>query len=171
MPDSVHAVRDFKYRLNQWTGWVENPPSKSVLFALVDGSRVVGFAVAKPNTDKAIDVPGEMHACYILPEYRGGEIGPLALTAIANFLKENDLWPVCLWAFRSNPYRRIYPALGCKAEVFRDRHIGGAALPEIGYRVTDYELLINRLDRMRDSSSLRQTGSLRKRRPLLRLHG
>ena len=171
MPKIVHRQRNFEYRFRQWTDWFESGYRDESLFVLESASSTVGFAMAKPNADTAIAVPGEMHACYLLPEHRGGELGPLGLMALATSLKERGLWPACLWAFRENPYRRIYPFLGCKPEVFRERVIAGVGLPEIGYRVTDYDLLIARLDRMRASAAQRQTESLRKPRLLLRLPG
>lgn len=166
MPWKVHQARDLAYRQRQWQIWFANQPAQSNLFALEGHNRIVGFAMSKTNSDPSLDVPGEMHACYVLPEYRGTEIGPLGLMAIATFLKTEGLWPCCLWAFKSNPYRRIYPLLGCKPEVFRNRIIAGVELPEIGYRVTDYDCLMSRLDRMRASAAQRQIGSLQLQRRL-----
>ncbi|WP_418068134.1 GNAT family N-acetyltransferase [Roseibium porphyridii] len=171
MPWKVHVARDVGYRQNQWTKWFECKPEQSNLFALECDDTVIGFAMSKPNDDPVLDVPGELHACYVLPEYRGTSIGPLGLMAIASFLKDKGLWPSCLWAFQSNPYRRIYPFLGCKPEIFRDRVIAGVGLPEVGYRVTDYNSLMSRLDRMRASAAQHQTGSLQKQRRLLGLRG
>ncbi|MBD8890187.1 GNAT family N-acetyltransferase [Roseibium litorale] len=149
LPDRVQASRDEAYRIGQWQRWFAEQPDGEALFALVDGDAVVGFAMAKPNRDLAIAVPGEFHACYILPEYRGGASGPMAMSALAEHLWTAGLWPACVWAFRNNPYRRIYPALGCVAEVFRDRDIAGLQIPEIGYRVADFATLLGRLSKMR----------------------
>lgn len=168
MPKEVLAERGFEYRLHQWLTWFETNPAGEAIYVLEDGLRVVGFAVAKPNRDQQFDTPGEFHACYILPNYRGGVSGPLAMMALAKFLKKSDLWPACVWAFKSNPYRRIYPALGCKPEVFRNRMIAGFALPEIGYRAPEFNTLMCRLDRMYASAVQRQTESLQK--PRQRLH-
>lgn len=167
MPREVQATRDYTYRLNQWLRWFDTLHTDEALYVLTDNIRVVGFALAKPNADPDIDVPGEFHACYILPKYRGGFAGPIAMMALARFLENKKLWPACIWAFKSNPYRRIYPALGCKPEVFRDRHISGFDLPEIGYRASDFPLLMKRLDRMCVSAVERQTGSLPMQRPRL----
>ncbi|UES58541.1 GNAT family N-acetyltransferase [Roseibium aggregatum] len=161
MPDEVQSQRGFEYRSRQWQHWFETRPPGQAVYVLEDGKEVVGFAVAKPNSDPAIDAIGEFHACYILPEYRGGASGPMAMQALAEFLKSEALWPACVWAFKSNPYRRIYPALGCEPKVFRDRFIAGVALPEIGYRVTDFDKLMARLDRMRASAAQRQIQSPR----------
>jgi len=159
MPSEVHAQRGFQYRLDQWLTWFDTLPSDEAVFVLTDAIGVVGFAVAKANKDLDFDVPGEFHACYILPHYRGGEAGPVAMMALADFLMSKGLWPACLWAFKHNPYRRIYPALGCTPEVFRDRHIAGHALPEIGYRAPEFAVLMKRLNRMCVSAVQRQTRS------------
>lgn len=171
MPEEVQAKRDYKFRLDQWLRWFETMPEDEALFVLLDTDEVVGFAVAKANKDPDIDVLGEFHACYILPHYRGGQAGPVAMMALADFLKESGLWPACVWAFKHNPYRRIYPAIGCKPEVFRERYIAGFALPEIGYRAPDYPVLMKRLNRMCASAAQRQTGLLRKPRLRLLVHG
>lgn len=156
LPDEVQASRDRAYRFAQWERWFTERPEGEALYSLTDGEFVVGFAMAKPNRDAAIAVPGEFHACYILPAYRGGTSGPLAMAALARHLWAASLWPACVWAFQRNPYRRIYPALGCVAEVFRDRVIEGRPVPEIGYRVPDFEQLMSRLERMRVSAAQRQ---------------
>lgn len=155
MPQEVHAARDFCHRRRQWFDWLERSPSDEILVVLEQLGQVVGFAIAKPNRDPDIAALGEFHACYILPECRGGDAGPVAMLKLAEFLKEKGLWPACVWAFKSNPYRRIYPALGCKPVVFRDRQIAGFALPEIGYAVTDFGTLTARLNRMRASAAQR----------------
>ncbi|WP_346915112.1 GNAT family N-acetyltransferase [uncultured Roseibium sp.] len=158
MPPEVLALRSVDYRLEQWRTWFDTAPAGEAVYVLLDGDAVVGFAMAKPNRDAAIDVPGEFHACYILPGNRGGDAGPVAMMALAQHLKRSGLWPACVWAFKRNPYRRIYPQLGCVAEVFRDRVIGGQALAEIGYRVPDYDALMSRLETMCASAVRRQTG-------------
>jgi len=155
MPEEVHLARNLKHRRKQWLEWLERAPSDEVLLVLEKANQVVGFAVAKPNTDTDIHAAGEFHACYILPEFRGGDTGPVAMLALAEFLKFQGLWPACIWAFKHNPYRRIYPALGCRPVVFRNRVIAGYSLPEIGYAVTDFGELTSRLNRMRASAAQR----------------
>lgn len=171
MPAEVHQLRDRDYRLRQWETWFKTPPPGEAIFVLESGDRVVGFAVAKPNEDPAIDCRGDFHACYILPEFRGGVSGPLSMMALALFLKDNGLWPACVWAFKHNKYKRIYPAIGCKVMVFRDRVIGGHALPEIGYLAPEYDTLMARLHRMYVSGARHQTGSPQMPRPLSALTG
>lgn len=157
MGPKVLASRNFEYRLNQWRRWFEATPKSEALYCLTHSGTVVGFAMAKPNTDDEISARGEFHACYILPQFRGGNSGPLAMQTLAEFLHSEHLWPACVWAFRDNPYRRIYAGIGCRAQVYRDRVIQGQRLPEIGYLVPPYQKLINRLERMRASAVQRQT--------------
>lgn len=171
MPSDVLAARGHQYRIEQWRKWFSDRPTDQALFSLLSAEKVVGFAVAKRNNDQAIDAVGEFHACYILPKFRGGISGPIAMLALAKFLYETDQWPACVWAFRSNPYRRIYSALGCVPTVFRDRIIEGHALPEIGYLAPPYEVLISRLNRMYASAVQRQTQSLQSQHRHLRLRG
>lgn len=171
MPAKVHAARGYHHRLKQWQEWFAVPKANHALYVLLVSQTVVGFAVAKPNSDPGINALGEFHACYIIPSYRGGAAGPLAMMALAAFLNEQGLFPACIWAFRSNPYRRIYPALGCIPKIFRDRVIAGVSLPEIGYLVPDYSSLVTRLERMRVSAVERQNQSPQTPRRLSRLRG
>lgn len=171
MPSDVLAARGYQYRSEQWQRWFTERPTNEALFSLVSAGKVVGFAVAKRNEDPAIDAIGEFHACYILPDFRGGISGPIAMLALAKFLYAAGQWPACVWAFKSNPYRRIYSALGCVPTVFRDRIIEGHALPEIGYLAPPYEVLISRLNRMYASAVQRQTQSLPSQHRHSRLRG
>ncbi|WP_083782845.1 GNAT family N-acetyltransferase [Roseibium sp. TrichSKD4] len=171
MPDAVHLARSLRYRRNQWLNWVIDPPEYGFFFVILFNGEIAGFAAALRNMDEAIIAKGEMHACYILPEYRGTDAGPLGLMTLASTLKSSGLWPACLWAFKDNPYRRIYPQLGCKAVVSRDRVIAEAPIPEVGYIVPDYDKLMSRLDRMRVSAVQRRNGSLQRPRLLAGLPG
>jgi len=171
MPNTVHSDRDYEYRLAQWTQWLSRRSKKEALFTIKSGSKIVGFAAVKPNIDQCVPVPGELHACYLLPEYRGTCLGPLAMRTMADFLFETQQWPACIWAFKNSPFRRIYPQLGASTEVIRNRIIAGVPLPEIGYRVESYSLFKSRLDRMYASADQRRIESPQRRPRLLSLHG
>jgi hypothetical protein len=171
MPDAVLDKRGRDYRKTQWQTWFQDPPDGEATFVLEGGDRVVGFAQAKPNRDPDIDAEGEFHACYILPAYRGGVAGPLAMMALAVHLQEHDFFPACIWAFRKNKHRLIYNQIGCKPTIFRDRIIEGTALPEIGYLAPGFTELMARLHRMYASGLRRQNLSPRLPIQLTRLTG
>lgn len=157
MPSELLAARGIGRRVAQWSERVS--AYDHGVYVLEDaGAGCIGFAVAQANADPAIACPGEFHACYIRPAARGGDAGPVAMRALAMHLRLRDLWPACVWAFRGNPYRRIYPALGCRPVVLRDRVIEGYSVPEIGYVVPDFGQLITRLEAMIASAALRRTG-------------
>ncbi|WP_366525122.1 GNAT family N-acetyltransferase [uncultured Roseibium sp.] len=157
MPDEVHKARSKDYRERQWSNWFEQRPAGEILIVLTDDETVVGFALSKPNNDSDIDAAGEMHAGYILPDYRGGISGPALMKALAERMQSLGQWPACIWAFKENPHRRFYTALGWHPVVERDRVIAGAAIPEVGYTSPDYSDLSGRLDRMLASAVQRQT--------------
>lgn len=148
MPEEVHQARSRHFRLKQWQRWFEEQPDDETLLVLTNDQSVVGFALSKPNHDSDIPAVGEMHAGYILPEFRGGMSGPALMRGLATSMFERDLWPACIWAFRENPYRRFYTALGWRASVYRSRTIVGYNIPEIGYESPPYHDLVSRLDRM-----------------------
>lgn len=171
MPGQVHLNRNYQFRLEQWNDWLADRSGLRAVFVVEAANQIVGFAAVKPNDDPDIDAIGDLHACYLLPEYRGTSLGPLAMREMASFLYNSGQWPACIWAFRESPYRRIYPQLGAVATVFRDRVIAGCRLPEIGYLVSDYEIFAQRLNRMISSAAQRQTGSLRRPRRVAGLPG
>ncbi|MCV0429121.1 MAG: GNAT family N-acetyltransferase [Roseibium sp.] len=156
MPDEVHQARSKDYRKSQWERWFSDQPDGETLLVLTHDETVVGFALSKPNTDCDISAPGEMHAGYVLPEYRGGMSGPAMMKGLAERMMQMGQWPACIWAFKENPHRRFYSALGWHAVVHRDRTIAGKQIPEIGYTSPSYDELTCRLDRMLSSFSQRQ---------------
>lgn len=156
MPYEVHSARNWKYRHKQWECWFSSPPRDETLLVLTYDDVVVGFSLAKPNTDPDIDALGEMHAGYVLPDYRGGMSGPAMMRLLAEKMNYLGQWPSCIWAFKQNPYRRFYSALGWRAVIQRDRVIAGKKIPEIGYISPSYSSLIGRLDRMLAATVQRQ---------------
>lgn len=159
MPGTVHVARSQAYRRDQWERWFDEQPEGETLIVLTFDETVVGFALSKPNADQDIAAAGEMHAGYILPEFRGGMSGPAMMKALADRMLELGQWPACIWAFKENPHRRFYTALGWHPVVHRDRVIAGERIPEVGYTSPSYETLTGRLDRMLVSAARRQTRS------------
>lgn len=169
MPKKVHQNRDLNHRVQQWQEWFQSKTDKDEIFTVKTNGQIVGFAAVKPNRETCVEALGELHACYLMPEFRGTTLGPMAMRAMADFLFQTNQWPASIWAFRQSPYRRIYPMLGAKAVIFRDRVIAGVSIPEIGYKVSNYELFTHRLDQMCASAARRQRVLLQTRRhPLSR---
>lgn len=156
MPEEVFRARSKAYRREQWENWFEERPEGDTLIVLTSDETVVGFALSKPNTDPDIHAQGEMHAGYVLPDFRGGLSGPAMMKALATNMANLGQWPACIWAFKENPHRRFYTALGWHPVVHRDRVIAGQAIPEVGYTSPDYKALNARLDRMLVSAAQRQ---------------
>ncbi len=155
MPDAVISARNTEYRAKQWCAYFDQQkPGK--LFVVECKGDVVGFCFCCPNNDSEIDAKGEMHAAYVLPEYRGKLVGPLMMREMAKALKNAAQSPMCLWAFKDNPIRIWYAQMGWKRAVERDRQLVGHAIPEVGYVCHDTQALIIRLERIVASAA--QTG-------------
>lgn len=151
MPNQVLESRNFSYRQDQWRSWFSHQPDNELLLSVVnEAGEVVGFTIAKPNHDKAIDARGELHAAYVLKAYRGGVTGPQIMLSLIRFLKRAGNWPACVWAWRENPMRRVYTGLGWKPVIERERDIAGVKIPEIGYISPPYEVLVPRLEKMKN---------------------
>lgn len=163
MPEEVHQARSKQYRKEQWDNWFKRSPEDEMLLVLTSDDVVVGFALSKPNHDTEINAKGEMHAGYVLPEFRGGVSGPALMRELAERMFNQGQWPACIWAFQENPYRRFYSALGWHASVFRTRSIAGNEIPEVGYTSPSFLDLATRLDRMLALTAQSQTQSLSQR--------
>jgi len=148
MPRTVLQSRNRKFRKSQWIKWFESQAKDEALFVVEADHVVVGFCFCCPNRDEAIQGRGEMHAAYVLPDFRGREVGPMMMMAMLDFMIGHELTPPVLWAFRDNPIRLWYAQMGWRAEVRRDRVIEGCAIPEVGYVCTDVGALHTRLRKL-----------------------
>ena len=145
MPEAVLRSRSREYRQQQWLDWFDSHEDTDGLFVIEAGQQVVGFCFCCQNRDPEIDGRGEMHAAYVLPDYRGRETGPVMMLTMVDFLIEQGLTPPVLWAFRDNPIRFWYAQMGWRSQVKRDRVIEGRRLPEVGYVCDDCDRLRRRL--------------------------
>mgnify|MGYP000008414173 CR=1 FL=1 len=148
MPEAVLRSRNQEFRRLQWLNWFESRSRDEALFVLEADDDIVGFCFCCPNRDDAITGSGEMHAAYVLPKYRGREVGPLMMLTMLDFMEAHGLTPPALWAFKNNPIRLWYAQLGWRSEVKRDRVIENVAIPEVGYVCDDCRTLRARLTRL-----------------------
>lgn len=150
IPESLHKARSVKYREKQWEKVLKTPITGSKLYSLYPPDRrgLVGFCYCKPNDDPEIDAKSELHAAYVLPEFRGGLTGPIMMRTMVCYLKSVDLEPMCLWAFDENPISRWYRMMGWRPVIKRERVINGIGIPETGFICFDSERLLKRLERL-----------------------
>ncbi len=147
MPKEVLDNRSQDYRKNQWDSWFEKPKPFEALFKILVNEEIVGFCFCKNNEDDDLpEARGELHAAYILPEFRGGVVGPLMMLTMVKFLRTREHCPISLWAFKENKVRLWYSQLGFKRVVSRDRVIFGHSIPEFGYIHPDADKLIDRMN-------------------------
>lgn len=147
MPPGVFEVRDFQYRLNQWKSALKPTVLRhNPVGCIKDFDQLVGFWQLKKNRDNAIpNVRFELHACYLRRELRGTLVGPMCLSAMVESILAVGGRSATVWVFRQNPLKRTYLTLGFEAVVFRDRVIGGHAIPEIGMIAHDLPQLRDRV--------------------------
>ncbi|GGF72960.1 hypothetical protein GCM10011332_28710 [Terasakiella brassicae] len=135
MPEEVLSNRDRSYRFQQWQRWFdEDRPNKNeALFVFEDDNKPVGFCMCKPNDDDMlIGAKGELHALYVLPQYRTFGVSYLAISTLSKYLVERGLAPLCCWAFQENKIWRWYERLGFKRMIARNRRINNVDVPEFG---------------------------------------
>lgn len=115
-------------------------PSPGELVAEVDAA-VVGWASVGPYRDDDAPAPapdcGEVYAIYVLPQRWGIGAGRALLAYGLDRLAADGLAPVLLWVFGANERaRRFYERAGFRADgPSHDYDVGGAALPELRYRL------------------------------------
>ncbi|WP_339861201.1 GNAT family N-acetyltransferase [Thalassospira alkalitolerans] len=148
MPEAVLRSRSREFREQQWLNWFDSHEESDALFVIEADQKVVGFCFCCRNRDPEIDGRGELHAAYVLPDYRGRETGPVMMLTMVDFLAEQGLTPPVLWAFRDNPIRFWYAQMGWRSQIKRDRVIEGRRLPEVGYVCDDCDKLRQRLQRL-----------------------
>ncbi|HYD99690.1 MAG TPA: hypothetical protein VEH84_09920, partial [Alphaproteobacteria bacterium] len=83
---------------------------------------------------------------------------------MALWLGDRELDPMVLYAFKGNPNRRIYTALGWHPAIERDRMIAGTPVPEIGYVWSGATELLRKLDRWQASIREREAAAHRQSR-------
>ena len=147
LPKIIHSARSIEYRKIQWAKQFNHDgTSKGGLFSVIsEQGKLVGFGFCTANSDLDIKARGELHAAYFLPEYRGGVAGGMLLLNMARYLRESDLWPACIWAWRDNRTRINYSMLGFTVVHKRCRNIAGVDIPEVGYISPPYRVLRKRI--------------------------
>lgn len=149
LPAGMRNNRNYTYRKKQWNSWFSNPVEKEALFVLLNNNEVIGFGFCCQNKDDDIpDALGELHAAYVMPEYRGGISGPILLREMMRHLADVNLLPASLWAWQQNPIRITYGQWGFVRKIRRDRTVGGYTAAEVGYITPNAYQLIERLDRV-----------------------
>ncbi|WP_417783343.1 GNAT family N-acetyltransferase [Terasakiella pusilla] len=155
MPKEVLDDRDYNFRLSQWQKWYNEKryEHKEGLFVMEHQRRVVGFCMCKPNNDDAIPyAQGELHAQYVLPKYRARGTGYQVLRVLTGYLLENNMSPMCCWAFQNNKIWQWYERMGFEKVVSRDRILNGIAVPEYGFIHNDPKGLLYGLSQHLDAA-------------------
>ncbi|UWR40229.1 GNAT family N-acetyltransferase [Phaeobacter inhibens] len=158
LPAEIRQARNLDSRLSLW---MRRLGCKDIArtWVLEDAGCIVGFAHLVPNTDPEIPAAdAELHACYFLPEYRGTTAGPKMMSVMLRYALSNGWGTFCIWAWRDNPIRITYRALGLTPVVRRDRELCGYSAPEVGYYHADATAMIEKLDNMVTQIELRGDG-------------
>ncbi len=148
LPKGLHDLRDREVRFNQWLKRLEGSGDFQTNVLEVSGA-VAGFAHVKANDDDAIpEADAELHACYFRPHLRRSSAGPAMMKQMLLWTREQGMTACSVWAWRQNPIRRTYGALGLEIACKRDRQIAGFRAPEVGYLCRDIPSLIQTLEKM-----------------------
>lgn len=164
LPEGLHAARAIEVRARQWQDRIENP-NGSLTLNLLDRGIVVGFAhIAKNGDADMVGICAELHACYLVPQYRGTRAGPEMMLRMLDHAQEMSWESFSVWAWKKNPIRRTYAALGLKKVIEREREICGYRAPEVGYVHRDIHEIKEVLKRSITSLQKRDDGTRSRRR-------
>lgn len=164
LPSELLSRRNKAFRHAQWSKCIKNPGLAERLYVIRSGQSGIGFCFAKPCDDKdAPDGAGELHAGYVLPQWRGTSAGPKLMLTMAQFLEQHHKIPLIIWVFRQNPMRIWYAQLGWKKFIERSRTIDGIEVAEYGYISPPLQQLYHRLNVMIENCDGRGVVPRRKR--------
>ncbi|UWQ29897.1 GNAT family N-acetyltransferase [Leisingera sp. M523] len=148
LPQGLRRARNLSVRVEQWKHRLAQP-AEGLTWVLEDEGRIVGFAHLAPNSDPEIpEAAADLHACYFLPEYRGSTAGPEMMAEMLRASLTLGWKTFCIWAWRENPIRITYRALGLLPVVRRSRELCGFSAPEVGYFHPDASAMIRKLENM-----------------------
>lgn len=84
MPEAVLRSRSREYRQQQWLDWFDLTKI-AMDYSLSNRANRSLVLFCCRNKDPDIDGKGEMHAAYVLPDYRGRETGPIMMLTMVDF--------------------------------------------------------------------------------------
>jgi GNAT superfamily N-acetyltransferase len=115
-------------------------PATDVLYVAEWDGSIVGFAHGggyRDDEDRPTPAAGEVYALYVQPAEQGSGVGSALLEVATAALREHGFDPLLLWVLADNaPARGFYERHGWFADgVTHTYEVGGAALPEVRYRL------------------------------------
>jgi ribosomal protein S18 acetylase RimI-like enzyme len=118
------------------------PPPGFSEFVLTRDEIVLGLSGCGPARDAALDAGGEVYAINIANAAKGHGAGAAMMAAMARALIAGGHQAAGLWVVQGNaPAVRFYERLGGVRRASREDAIGGAPVPEYGYRWESPSLL------------------------------
>ena len=146
VPDAYLDALDPVFYAGRWQERIIAPAHGVSNFTFVADDppgEVIGFAHGCREREAGDPTLGEVAAIYVLASYRGHGAGRRLTVALASHLASLGCRSLMIWVLTENhSARRFYEALGGRAAHERIRPIGGAELPETGYRWDDLRLLM-----------------------------
>jgi ribosomal protein S18 acetylase RimI-like enzyme len=117
---------------SRWTEYLQvaAPPSHHV--ALSHGS-LIGFISGGPVRGTHPNIPGEIYALYVLPEFHGSGVGRKLLQQQLADLGTRHLTPVLVWVLEQNPACGFYESMGARRVATKKQLIGEREYDEVGF--------------------------------------
>ena len=142
MPDHVLDHLSVEERAERWKKRLEDgiDPYHRVLVTEANG-RVTGFASYGSNLEDDPQYRGEIHALYILNEYRSQGLGRKLVFRAASALLDLNMNSMVVWVLSANPYRKFYERLGGKYLYEKPGLVSGILLEKTAYSWEDLNSL------------------------------
>jgi L-amino acid N-acyltransferase YncA len=135
LPTEYLARMDARIEAARWTRNAGiNRRTDNTLVADAEGE-VVGYAIVGPARGRTVAPSGEVYALYVETDWREHGVGRGLVEAAFDAFRERDLKHAVIWCLEGNfAARGFYQRCGgTLIGEIRLEHVGGMALPVIGY--------------------------------------
>lgn len=127
--DELDAAKDAA-RWNQ--AMKEAPANRFALVADDPQAGIIGFAAGGPSRDQDPG-SGELYALYVLDEHQRRGVGQALWAAFREEAAERGFPRLWIWVLEANPNEAFYRRMGGALLGRKEKEIGGARLPELGF--------------------------------------
>lgn len=142
VPDEYLHSLSYEEAETKWGQFMAEFEHKSSIFVAVNEiDEIVGFAATQMMSQK--DQTGELYALYLLPKAQGLGAGRRLVSAVAKYLRNEQMSSMLVWVMKKNEAGRgFYKRLGATHYAHRESEFGGLTVEDEAYIWNDLSILV-----------------------------